>query len=187
VSKTFRRNIRPLLLPPSSSDPNSHGLRFHLKRLYDVCGWLCVQLSLNYFASSFLLLDFRDCIEFFQRTLWYGDVALVRRSPCLDLIICCSLTPLSPFFSQVVSFLFFQMGGARYLRVISSVPEPKPPLAVQPSSSTSISSAILNSRIDGPPSNEEDWELVKQEGGDAKGMGFGELGEKVIRRASVTE
>lgn len=34
-------------------------------------------MTLNYLASSFLLLDLRSCLTFFKRTMWYGDVLIL--------------------------------------------------------------------------------------------------------------
>lgn len=66
LGKLFRRNMRPLLLEPAAgpvsagavsgqmagSSPVPASVRGLLKKVYDALGWLSVQLTLNYLASS---------------------------------------------------------------------------------------------------------------------------------------
>ncbi|CED83777.1 Predicted membrane protein [Phaffia rhodozyma] len=101
LGKLFRRNVRPLLLPPGTP-ASGHGpmpsssippaLRVVLKRAYDLLGWVAVQATLNYIVSSFMLLRLAESIQFYRATAWYGDILIVG------------------------SFLFFKLGGGKFLK-----------------------------------------------------------------------
>lgn len=62
------------------------------KRVYDVIGWSMVQMNLNYTASAFLILGFKDSLRAWNRMWWYGHVMIIAAS------------------------LFFRLGGRSALR-----------------------------------------------------------------------
>lgn len=62
------------------------------KRVYDVIGWIMVQMNLNYTASAFLLLGFKDCLKAWNRMYWHGHIVIL------------------------VTSLFFHFGGRQALR-----------------------------------------------------------------------
>ena len=98
LGRQFRHSVRPYFLPPAGTPPTAPNSFPQwpypnlAKRIYDVIGWIMVQVNLNYIASSFVLLSFRDCIKAWQRMFWY--------TPCL----------------VVFSILFFHYGGREVLR-----------------------------------------------------------------------
>lgn len=47
------------------------------KRLYDIIGWVVVQVNLNYIACSFILLNWTKCITAYHRMGWYTHVVIV--------------------------------------------------------------------------------------------------------------
>lgn len=46
------------------------------KKAYDVVGWFNVQVTLNYLAAAFLLLDFKASVSAWTRCWWYAHVAI---------------------------------------------------------------------------------------------------------------
>lgn len=70
------------------------------KRVYDVIGWIMVQMNLNYTAAAFLLLGFKDCLKAWNRMYWHGHVMIL------------------------VTFVFFHFGGRQALR--RHLPAPAP-------------------------------------------------------------
>lgn len=98
LGRQFRHFVRPYFLPPSdatASAPNSLPRWPYpnlAQRAYDVAGWIMVQTNLNYIASSFVLLSFRDCIRAWHRMGWYSHILIV------------------------LAMVFFQYGGRHALR-----------------------------------------------------------------------
>lgn len=78
------------------------------KRIYDVIGWVMVQINLNYVASAFLLLRADYCITAWSRMYWYSHIIIA------------------------IAIGFFQLGGRRWLRkgIPPRVPKSKVPLQV---------------------------------------------------------
>jgi lysophospholipid acyltransferase len=62
------------------------------KRLYDIIGWVLVQVNLNYIACSFILLNWSKCITAYHRMGWYTHILITA------------------------SMAFFSFGGRRALR-----------------------------------------------------------------------
>jgi lysophospholipid acyltransferase len=80
---------------PAQDSPNSfpkYPYPNFTKRIYDVIGWLMVQINLNYVASAFIILGFKDCIRVWNRMYWHGHIAIIASS------------------------LFFHFGGRQALR-----------------------------------------------------------------------
>lgn len=100
LGRLFRRNVRPLLL--SSADRPASPIRQLAKRIYDLLGWLFVQLTLNYIVASFLLLHLAPSLAFFGRVGWYGDVLVA------------------------LSFSFFKLGGPEKLARMLGMTVPAP-------------------------------------------------------------
>lgn len=59
-----------------SADKPPSPVRQLVKRVYDILGWLTVQLTLNYIVASFILLHLAPSLSFFNRVWWYGDVVI---------------------------------------------------------------------------------------------------------------
>ncbi|KAK7060154.1 Lysophospholipid acyltransferase [Paramarasmius palmivorus] len=66
AARLVRANIRPLVLPPPNSPTTL------TKRIYDIIGALTSLLILNYIASPFMLLTWKDSLEAWSRLGWYG-------------------------------------------------------------------------------------------------------------------
>lgn len=79
------------------------------KRVYDVIGWIMVQVNLNYTATAFLLLGFKDCLRAWNRMYWHGHVMILLTS------------------------LFFHFGGRQALRKRLPTPTPSGPKGEVPS------------------------------------------------------
>lgn len=133
----MRRFVRPYVLPPSStpqSPPNSlpkYPYPNLAKRVYDVIGWIMVQVNLNYTASAFLLLGFKDSLKAWNRMYWHGHVMIL------------------------VTSLFFHFGGRRALQKRLPAGPPKgevPSIKVAPPSPDSKKGAEISS----PPHDEDD-------------------------------
>ena len=98
LGRQLRHFVRPYFLP-SASNPTTAPNSFPkwpypnlAKRIYDVIGWFLVQINLNYTASAFILLTFRDSVTVWHRMGWYGHICII------------------------LAMTFFQAGGRRLLR-----------------------------------------------------------------------
>jgi hypothetical protein len=89
------------MLLESAGQPPSPVRRL-VKRVYDILGWLTVQLTLNYIVASFLLLHLAPSLTFFNRVWWYGDVLVAA------------------------SFGFFKLGGPKKLAAALGITLPAP-------------------------------------------------------------
>lgn len=80
LGRQFRRLIRPYFLPAGSAGAAKDVPQWShpalAKRAYDVVGWFNVQVTLNYLAAAFLLLDFKASVSAWTRCWWYGHVAI---------------------------------------------------------------------------------------------------------------
>lgn len=128
MGKTFRRNVRPFLLNSSDSSTPPTPTQQAAKRAYDLAGWFSVQVTLNYLASSFLLLDLSSCIKFFNRTWWYGDVVIA------------------------LSWLFFKFATPDLKRALKKREALAPAPSPSPSSGEGLASSVSTSRAETPSS-----------------------------------
>lgn len=95
IGRQLRHLVRPYFIPAAKGSPTSSKAAPSTtvaKRAYDLVGWFMVQINLNYVASAFVLLNFKDCITAFNRMGWYAHVLVAG------------------------TMLFFQAGGQRWLR-----------------------------------------------------------------------
>lgn len=70
VAKKMRRHVRPFFFTPD--------LQHHLptKRLYDLYGYIATQASLNFIASSFLILDFSGSLRVWRSLYFYPLIGI---------------------------------------------------------------------------------------------------------------
>jgi lysophospholipid acyltransferase len=132
LGRQLRRFVRPYVLPsatPTGDSPNSFPKYPYpnlAKRVYDVFGWLMVQINLNYTASAFLLLGFKDCLRAWNRMYWHGHLIIIATS------------------------LFFHFGGRQTLRKnLPEVPKKSVP-------SINIAPPSPIDGISSPPQDERD-------------------------------
>lgn len=88
------------------------------KRVYDVIGWIMVQVNLNYTVSAFLLLGFKDCVRAWNRMYWHGHIMIL------------------------VASLFFHFGGRQALRKHLPAPTPAGAKGEVPSSKVAPPSPV---------------------------------------------
>lgn len=80
LGRSIRTYIRPYFLPPTPS---------YLKFLYDVICIINIQITLNFAAAPFMILELGPTLEAWKRLYWYG------------------------LWYTLVPFTFFQMGGGK--------------------------------------------------------------------------
>lgn len=87
LGRQFRRFVRPFVLPAptdiSGHSPNSlpkYPYPNLSKRIYDVLGWAMVQMNLNYTATAFLILGFKDSLRAWNRMWWHGHLMIIAAS-----------------------------------------------------------------------------------------------------------
>ncbi|KIJ70373.1 hypothetical protein HYDPIDRAFT_143668 [Hydnomerulius pinastri MD-312] len=86
AARMCRSGFRPLVLPPPGAPTTL------TKRVYDFLGTFLSILLLNYVATPFMLLTYKDSMEAWSRLNWYG------------------------FWIVGSAFLFFYAGGSKYLQ-----------------------------------------------------------------------
>ncbi|KAI0347445.1 MBOAT-domain-containing protein [Trametopsis cervina] len=98
VGRLCRSNFRPLVLPPGYVEQRGGPPppQTTAKRLYDFAGAVSATLMLNYMASAFMLLTWKDSILCWSRLGWYGHIMVIG--------------PLA----------FFYLGGTKVIRKIQS-------------------------------------------------------------------
>lgn len=74
VARLVRTSIRPLLLPPPSAP--AHTPPSFAKSIYDIVGTATSILILNYAASPFIILTFKDSVKVWGLLGWYGHILI---------------------------------------------------------------------------------------------------------------